>query len=57
MGKRPKKWGKPRICGHCIYYEGNHESGFCWLNEDEPEPRYYNQVACKLGKSRKTESF
>jgi hypothetical protein len=41
---------KPRICGHCIYYNGDSESGFCELNEEEPEPKYYNEVACNLGK-------
>jgi hypothetical protein len=41
---------KPRICGHCIYYNGDSEIGFCELNEEEPEAKYYNEVACNLGK-------
>jgi hypothetical protein len=38
---------KPYICGQCIYYK----DGFCWRNEEEPEAKYYNEVACIWGKN------
>jgi len=47
MGSVKRK--KPKICGQCIYYE----NGFCWLDEDKPTARYYNEVACNLGISKK----
>jgi hypothetical protein len=40
------KYKRPRICGHCIYYE----NGFCLRNEDEPKARDYIEVACNFGK-------
>lgn len=36
--KRIKR-DKPRICGYCIFYLGDSESGFCELNEEKPEAK------------------
>ena len=44
------RYKKPKICGHCIFFVGDKDFGFCWRNEDEPKARYYNEVACNLGK-------
>jgi hypothetical protein len=56
MGKKRR----PRICGECIYYEGDGETGICsrlWETAEKVHHevnfvRYYNQVACYNGEKK-----